>query len=161
MLRLATVVVNPSSPRPLFRRSASAGQVEWLRQLGLVRMFGAGVDLQLAELLATEPRLRDHSPDRTPDHLFRIVGKQIGVRALRQSTRVTAVVICELPPALSAVITTLAALTTITKSPVSTWGAKIGLCLPRSREPPSRHPAEDHAVGVDDVPLLGDLVCSG
>src|SRR3954467_7516598 len=35
--------------------------------------------------------------------------------------------------ALSDVITTLEALTTTTKSPVSTWGAKMGLCLPRSR----------------------------
>src|SRR5215471_3940652 len=30
-------------------------------------------------------------------------------------------------------MTTLAALTTMTKSPVSMWGAKMGLCLPRRR----------------------------
>ncbi len=57
---------------------------------------------------------------------------------------------------------TLSALTTMTKSPVSTCGAKVGLCLPRSRVATwlASRPSTT-SVGVDDVPLALDLAGLG
>ena len=53
----------------------------------------------------------------------------------------------------------MAALTTTTWSPVSTWGAKIGLVLaPEQPRHLGRQAAEDQAVGVDQVPGTLDLV---
>ena len=51
---------------------------------------------------------------------------------------------------LSAVSTTLSALTMMTWSPVSMWGVKVGLCLPR-RMPGhlGGDAAEDEPVGID------------
>src|SRR5687767_4823096 len=49
-------------------RCSSSG--ERLRPLGLMGMVGAGVDLQLAELLNAELRAGQHALDRTTDDLL-------------------------------------------------------------------------------------------
>ena len=49
----------------------ATGRVQRLRVLRLVRMLGAGVDLQLRDLLAREPVLREHPLHRDPQHLGR------------------------------------------------------------------------------------------
>ena len=48
--------------------------VEVLRLLGGVRVGRAGVDLELADLLAAEAGLREHAPDAAAHGLFGLAG---------------------------------------------------------------------------------------
>ena len=84
--------------------------------------------------------------------------EQVGVGLRLEAARVARVAVHHLlARPCPAVSTTLSALTTITWSPVSMCGAKIGLCLPRRMRATSVHTAQHEAVGVDDVPGALDL----
>ena len=109
----------------------AAGDVEGLGHLGRVGVVRAGVDLQLGEHLAAEAVLREHPPHGAADGLLRLLGQHLGVGAGLEAARVAGVAVDQLLVGLVEVSTTFSALTMITWSPVSMWGAKVGLCLPR------------------------------
>src|SRR3984957_4031791 len=114
-------------------------------------MLGAGVDLQLAELLATEPRLRDHSPDCTPDYLFGIVCEKISVGTLRQTSGVAAVVVGELSAGLVGGHDRLGGVNDNNEVTGVDVGGEDRLVLTAQTSGHlGGHPAEHHAVGVDD-----------
>src|SRR5215472_12406199 len=58
-------------------RLAALGQRANHGALGLVRVRGSGVHLQLAEHLAAEGALRQHAPDREPHDFLRVAGEQV------------------------------------------------------------------------------------
>src|SRR5919204_4515233 len=53
------------------RAATSVLHLERLRRLCLVRMLGPRVDLQLHELAASQPVLREHAADGDPQDLLR------------------------------------------------------------------------------------------
>ena len=55
------------------------GDLEDLRLLGGVRVLGAGVDLQLAQLLAAERTLREHPPHRLANGIRGLPGEEVRV----------------------------------------------------------------------------------
>ena len=69
---------------------------ERLRPLGLMRMIGPGIDLQLAQLLGPEPVVRQHPLDGPPDDLFRPPREQMAERLLLEALGVAAVAAVEL-----------------------------------------------------------------
>src|SRR5205085_10351470 len=60
-------------------RAAGAGDVEGLRRLGDMGMVGTGVDLELAEHLATERPLRQHASHRLAHRLLGLGRKEVAV----------------------------------------------------------------------------------
>src|SRR6478752_7111793 len=69
---------------------------ERLRPLGLMRMIGPGVDLQLAQLLGPEPVVRQHPLDGSPDDLFRPPREQMAECLLLEALGIAAVSAVEL-----------------------------------------------------------------
>ena len=80
----------------LGRGPAGAGDVARLGALGLVRVVGTGVDLQLVELSSAESVLRDHAPHCAGDELDGVVIEQLGVALRLEAARVAGVAIREL-----------------------------------------------------------------
>src|ERR1700692_533006 len=64
------------------RRHPGAGHVEGLGLLRLVGMLGAGVDLQLEQLLTTEPGTGQHAPDRPAHDLLGALRHEVAVLLL-------------------------------------------------------------------------------
>src|SRR4051812_26480933 len=64
---------------------------ERLRPLGLMRMVRAGVDLELAELLAAEPVPRKHPLDGSPDDLLGTTLEELPERLLLEALGMAAV----------------------------------------------------------------------
>jgi hypothetical protein len=85
-------------------------------------MLGTGVDLQLANLCAAEPVARKHPLHGLPEHLCRSALELLAERTAAQAAGVAGVAVVELLVELLARDVDLLALTTITKSPVSTCG---------------------------------------
>jgi hypothetical protein len=98
---------------------------ERLRPLGLMRVVGAGVDLQLAELLDAEPVPRKHALDGTPDDLLGTAIEEVteGWPLWRMYSFVSRLLL---------VTAIRDALRTMTWSPESRFGDQVGLCLPSS-----------------------------
>ena len=69
---------------------------ERLRPLGLMRMVGAGVDLELSQLLGAEAVPRQHALHGAPDDLFGPALQQVTERLLLEALRVAAVADVEL-----------------------------------------------------------------
>ena len=99
-----------------------------------MRVLGARIDLELGGHLATKAVLRQHADDGVADDLIGPVDHQIAVAGGGEAARVATVAIGHLASALPEVRTTLSELITITWSPMSGFGANMGLCLPRSTE---------------------------
>ena len=80
---------------PCFRLSLEPGVFdnEWFRALGTVRVLGAGVYLELRELLTTESGLWDHALDRLEDRVGSVFGHCFAVGLLLDSTRVAGVAV--------------------------------------------------------------------
>ena len=122
--------------------------------LGLVRMVGPGVDLQLAQLLAGEPVARKHPLDRQPDDLLGPALEHLLERALAQAARVAGV----------AVVLLLLALVAGDRDPLGVDDdhevadvavrrvLRLALAAQRVRDL-GREPAERLAAGVDDHPV--------
>src|SRR6266568_4735100 len=69
---------------------------ERLRPLGLMWMVAAGVDLQLADLLGSEPIARKHALDGPPDDLLGTALQEMAERLLLEALRIPAVADVEL-----------------------------------------------------------------
>src|ERR1039457_4360899 len=80
--------------------AAGGGDVEGLGLLGGVGVVGAGVDLQLGQLLAAQGVLGQHAPDGPAHHLLGLVLEERRVAALLQASPVPPVAIGELGLAL-------------------------------------------------------------
>src|SRR3954452_5125068 len=76
--------------------------LEGLRLLGRVRVLGAGVDLELAELLATQARLGDHPADGLLDRTLGVLLEQLDVADGPQTAGVAGVPVGTLLLALGA-----------------------------------------------------------
>src|SRR5437763_4958714 len=74
----------------------SCAQFQLLRRLGLVRVLGAGVDLQLLDLGAREAIARKHALDRLAQHLGRPALELIPERAAPERSRVAGMPVVEL-----------------------------------------------------------------
>src|SRR6185295_8250703 len=64
---------------------------ERLRPLGLMGMIRAGVDLELAQLLGAEPRVREHALDRPADNFLGPALEQLAERLLLEALGMAAV----------------------------------------------------------------------
>jgi hypothetical protein len=73
------------------------------------------------------------------DRILRLPAEELAVGLGLDAARVAAVTVDALAVGLPEVSTTFDALTTMTWSPVSMCGAKVGLCLPRSTRAISVH----------------------
>jgi hypothetical protein len=104
---------------------------EGLRLLRRVRVVRRRVDLELREHLAAEDVLGEHPLHGLLDRELRLAREQVAVALGPEAARDARVAVVELLVELVAVSFTLSALTTMTKSPVSSWVVKVGLCLPR------------------------------
>src|SRR5438445_6693145 len=71
--------------------------LERLRVLRGVRVLGAGVDLELLELLTAEGVLRQHALDGQLDEALGLSFEQLTDGPLAQTARVTGVAVAELP----------------------------------------------------------------
>ena len=119
--------------RALARAAARSGSGAVDRLLRLVRMRRAAVDLQLAQHLPAERALRQHAAHRELHDLLGVAREQVLEALAADAARVAGVAVVRLlrsPCAGRSRASTRS--TTTTWSPVSTCGAQIGLCLPRS-----------------------------
>src|SRR5689334_12299711 len=81
--------------------ASGAGVWSWLELvslglLGRVRVLDRRVDLQLLDDLPAEHVLREHATHRQGQRRFRLLGQEVAVAALGDSTRVTAVAVVQL-----------------------------------------------------------------
>src|SRR5581483_6723995 len=80
-----------------------ACDVERFRLLGLVRMLGAAVDLETAELLAAERAARQHALHRLLDHALRKTPLEDRLRgAILDAADIAGVIVIDLALALAA-----------------------------------------------------------
>src|SRR5437016_1199895 len=77
-------------------RAGSLGLLQRLGALGGMRVFRAGVDLQLADLGAAETSAREHALDRLADHLGRPALELVAQRAAPQPTGIARVAVVHL-----------------------------------------------------------------
>ena len=122
-------------------------------------MIRAGVDLQLVQLLPREAVPREHALDRLADHFGRPALELVArasASAGRPDSRNGGSRACS--SSLLPVTVIFSALTTTTKSPVSTCGVYCGFVLPRSVSAIwVAKPTKGLALGVNDVPAALDL----
>src|SRR6185437_12543376 len=79
------------------------GDIDLLRLLCLVRMLGAGIDVQVAELAAAQRPARDHALDRLlDDTLGETALEDLARRALLDVTDIAGVLVIDLLLALAA-----------------------------------------------------------
>src|SRR5580658_7332827 len=144
------------------RPGPGAGHVEWFGLLRLVRVLGAGVDLQLVQLLATEPGTGEHAPDGASHDLLGPLRQQIAVLLLGEATGVAAVVVHEL---LLGLVRGEHDLGRVDHDDVVA-GVDVGgedrlVLAPQARGHFGGQSSEHHALRVDDVPGPGDVVSFG
>src|SRR5690348_3616229 len=87
--------VRRTSCASLFRGTARSCScvlpAQWLRCLRPVGMLGAGVDLQLGDLLPRQAVLREHPLDGAAKHLFRPPAELLAQRAAAQPAGIAGV----------------------------------------------------------------------
>src|SRR5438034_4088678 len=72
-------------------RRRSRLELQRLGALGAVRMLGAGVDLELRDLLPREAVLREHPLDRDAEHLGRAPVELLAERPALETARIAGV----------------------------------------------------------------------
>src|SRR5579862_1087309 len=139
-------------------RSRSLVSLQRLRVLGLVRVLGAGVDLQLRDLLPREPVLGEHPLDRDADHLGRAPVELLAERAAAQAAGIARVAV--VPLLVELVSRHLDLLGVHDDHEVAGVDVRRVLRLPLAAERVrdlGRETAERLALGVDEIPLARDL----
>ena len=146
------------------RQSAPLGdlaQAQCLGLLSLVRVLGAGVDLELPGHRAPEPVLRQHPSDRLLDREGGLLGEELGVLGLGEAARVPRVPVRDLGLALAA--RDLDALRVHHDDVVA--GVHVGredrlVLAPKDRRGLRRETSEHSPAGVDHVPAALDVARS-
>src|ERR671934_1261890 len=85
-----------ASPFPGTARARPSLGLERLRTLSLVRVVGTGVDLELAQLRATETVARQHPSNRLADDLRRPPLELFAQRSLLEPARVAGMAVVDL-----------------------------------------------------------------
>src|SRR5215217_3354043 len=135
---------------------------KWLRVLGAVRMLGAGVHLQLRELLAGEAVAGKHPFHRSPDDFGRPPVELLGQRPAAKPARITGVAVVDLRLALVPGDGDLLRVYDDDEVTGVDVMGELGLALAaQGVSDPGRQPAEGLTLGVDDVPLPLDLARFG
>src|SRR5436190_7986640 len=131
---------------------------ERLRRLRGVRMLRAGVDLQLRDLLTGEPVLREHALHGAAQDLLRTTVELLAKRSAVQPARVAGVPVVALLVELVAGDLDLLGVDD-DHEVAGVHVRRVGrLALAAQRVGDTRRQAsEGLALGVDDVPLTGDL----
>src|SRR5687767_11411236 len=128
------------------------------RVLSLVRMLGAGIDLELRELPARESVPRQHALDRLAQHLGRTPLDFLGERALPQAAGIAGMTVVDLFFALLPGDGDLLGVHDDDEIARVDVRGELGFALAAQRvRDPGRETAERLALGVDEVPLLLDL----
>ena len=121
-------------------------------------MLGAGVDLQLRDLLPREPVLREHPLDRDAQHLGRAPVELLAQRAAAQAAGIARVAV--VPLLVELVARDLDLLRVHDDHEVAGVDVRRVLRLPLAAERVGdlgRETAERLALGVDEIPLARDL----
>jgi len=148
----------PDPARMRTRAGACVIDDQRLGQLALVRMGRPGVHLELAELLATETVVGEHAADRPADRLFGLVGQQVGVGPRRQTTGVSRVAVDELVLGLARGQDDLGRVDDDdVVAGVEVRGEDRLVLAAQEASDLGGETPEDHALGVDDMPVADDL----
>src|SRR5204862_795016 len=138
-------------------------QLQFLRRLGLVRVLGAGVDLQFAQLRAREAVAREHAFDRLAQHLRRPALELGTQRPAAETARIAGVAVVHLGVELVSGHVDL--LRVHDDDEIACVDVRrvlrLGLATERVRDLRSQTP-ERLAFGIDEVPAALDLarLCS-
>src|SRR5579863_9778310 len=121
-------------------------------------MLGAGVDLELRDLLPREPVLREHPLDRDAQHLGRTPVELLAERAALETARIARVAV--VPLLVELVARDVDLLRVHDDDEVTRIGMRRELRLALAAErigDLGRETAEGLPVGVDEVPLARDF----
>ena len=125
-------------------------------------MFGAAVDLQLLEHLATQTVTGKHAPDGATEGLFGLVGQKLPIGTGAETTRIAGVVVDVLVGLLGTCQNHLAGVHDDDVVACVDMGGKGGLVLAaENRSHLGGEATEYQAVSVDDVPRTLNLACLG
>src|SRR5690606_3841720 len=122
------------------------------------RVGGAGVDLELADLLAAEAGLREHAPDAAAHGLFRLATVQVGERLGLDAAGIAGVRVDDLAVGLVGGEHDLVGVDhDHVVARVDVWGEHRLVLAAQHPRDLGRQTTEDHALGVDDIPGTLDL----
>src|SRR5262249_11818308 len=144
------------------RGTARASTSERLRLLCGVRVLGAGVDLQLRQLLAAEAVAREHALDRLTEHLGRHALELVAQPALPEAPRVARVPVVQLVVELVPCHGDLLRVHDDDEVTRVDMGRELRLALAaQALGDLRREPAKGLPLGVDDVPVALNLARFG
>lgn len=139
-------------------RMGEVSEFVGLDLLGLVRMLGTGVDLELSENRATEAVVGDHSADGTLDEKFGTAGADLRNRLALLAADVTGVAGVDLVVLLVAGETHLGGVHDDNEVPAIDVRREEGFALAAKQVGGGNGDiAENFAIGVDDMPLTFDF----
>lgn len=134
------------------------GDLEGLRLLRSMGMLRACVDLELADELAREAILGQHSPHSALNGLARIVGQKFAIGNLTKTARITGVACGHLGASLIAGQRDFLGVDDDDEVTRVDMTGKLGLVLPAKQICDLHGKAtENDVLSVDDVPIPGDL----